>query len=89
MSLVTVRRPKASRSTGHSTYWSRDRFRRGAGRQVVLRRDRFHITRAHERRDRFHIPRDHERRDRFHINTTCPDEVEIEVALADFRSSVC
>ena len=40
--LFTVRRPKASRSTGHSTYWSRDRFRRGAGRQVVLRRDRFH-----------------------------------------------
>ena len=23
------------------------------------------------------------------INTTCPDEVEIEVALADFRNSVC
>ena len=52
--LFTVRRPKASRSTGHSTYWSRDRFRRGAGCQAVLRRDRFHMTRAHERRDRFH-----------------------------------
>ena len=46
--------------------------------------------RHHHQQDRRHVVDEHlpENEER-EIHTTCPDEVEIEVALADFRSSVC